>query len=114
MDTRITEQELRREAIRRRLSGELRQAICDDLHHSTSWFDKWWAAYQDNPRIAFCDRSHVPLHSPMRTGAAVVQAIVSRRKILEAATTPGTRYSLIGGTTIQERLESLGLESFRV
>jgi putative transposase len=111
MDTHLTEQELRREAIRRRLSGEPRQAICDALHRSTSWFDKWWAAYQDNPRIDFSDRSRVPLHSPTRTGEAVVQAIVSSRKILEAATTPGTRYGLIGGTAIQERLDSLGLES---
>jgi Homeodomain-like domain-containing protein len=39
------EQALRREAIRRRLSGEQRRDICQDLGRSTRWFYKWWSEF---------------------------------------------------------------------
>lgn len=110
MHTHTTDQELRREAIRRRLSGERRKEICDDLDRSTSWFDQWWAEYRQNPRIDFADRSRAPHCSPTQTPEPVIQAIVSIRETLEAATTPETRYGLIGAPTIQTQLESLGLE----
>lgn len=35
------EQDLRREAIRRRLNGERRKDTCQDLERSTRWFNKW-------------------------------------------------------------------------
>ena len=109
MDTHTSEQELRREAIRRHVSGESRKEICADLQRSTRWFDKWWRAYQHNPRIDFADQSRAPRHSPTRIPPAVARAVVSNRKTLEAATTPETRYGLIGAPAIQERLEDLGL-----
>ncbi len=111
MNTHTSEQELRREAIRRRLRGERRREICDDLGRSTSWFDKWWADYQQNPRIDFADRSRTPHHSPTRTPALVRQAVISIRQTLEAAATPDTRYGLIGAPAIQNQLKYLGLES---
>jgi hypothetical protein len=40
MDTPITEQHLRREAIRRHLGGETPHTICEDLQRSPRWFDK--------------------------------------------------------------------------
>ena len=43
MDTPTTEQDWRREAIRRHLSGEKPRAIDEDLERSPRWFDKWWA-----------------------------------------------------------------------
>lgn len=110
MDTHPSDQELRREAIRRRLSGEQPQEICDDLDRSTSWFAKWWAAYRQNPRIDFADRSRAPHRSPTQTPETVIQAIVSIRQMLEAAATPETRYGLIGAPAIQHHLEHLNLE----
>ncbi len=110
MDTHIFDQDLRREAIRRRLGGEQRKEICDDLDRSTSWFDKWWAEYQQNPRIAFADRPRAPHGSPTQTPKAVVQAVVSIRQTLEAAATPETRYGLIGSLAIQSQLDHLGIE----
>ena len=59
MDSFTNEQALRREAIRRRLEGQSRRAICHALDRSLRWFDKWWAEYRQNPHIdfAFCSRS---------------------------------------------------------
>ena len=110
MDTNTSEQALRRAAIRRYLGGESRQQICIDLDRSTSWFDKWYAEFCKNPRTDFADRARTPHHSPQQTPDAVVQAIVTIRQSLEAATTPETRYGLIGASTIQECLADLGLE----
>ena len=110
MDKHTSDQELRGEAIRRRLSGERRKEICGDLDRSTSWFDKWWAAYRQNPRINFADRSRAPHRSPTQTPETVIQAIISIRQMLEAATTPEMRYGLIGAPAIQTQLEHLNLE----
>lgn len=91
MDTNTSEQALRREAIRRHLSGEQRKQICSALDRSTSWFDKWLAEFCENPRTDFADRSRTPHHSPQQTPDTVAQAIVTIRQSLEAATTPETR-----------------------
>ena len=110
MDTQTTEQALRCEAIRRRLAGEHRCDICADLKRSPSWFSKWWAEYQENPRFDFADRSRAPQTSPQQTPDELVRAIVSARRTLEAASTPETRYGLIGPRAIQTQLEDLHLE----
>ena len=60
MDTFTTEQDMRREAIRRHLLGEKPRDICRDLGRSPRWFDKWWAEYHRNPHTDFADRSRAP------------------------------------------------------
>lgn len=109
MDTHPSEQRLRREAIRRRLQGESRGAICHDLSRSTSWFDKWWAEYHRNPRTDFADRPPAPHTSPQSTPPAVVQAVLAIRQTLEAGPTPQTRYGLVGHRAIRAELERLGV-----
>lgn len=110
MNPHTSEQDVRREAIRRRLAKEQRKEICDDLGRSTSWFDKWWAAYRQNPRTDFANRSRAPHTSPFETPDEVAQMIASIRQTLEAAATPETRYGLIGPRAIQGQLEDLGIE----
>jgi hypothetical protein len=110
MDTPTTEQDLRREAIRRHLSGEKPRTIYEDLERSPRWFDKWWAEYRHHPWTDFADHSRAPMTSPSQTPEAVVQAIVAARRTLEAATTPDTRYGLIGARAIQTHLEGLGID----
>jgi transposase-like protein len=80
MDIPTTEQELRREAIRRRLAGEHRCTICADLERSPSWFSKWWAEYQTNAQLDFADRSRAPQTSPQQTSEEMVQTVVSIRR----------------------------------
>jgi putative transposase len=110
METPSPEQVLRREAIRRRLCGEKRHVICDDLDRSRRWFDKWWAEYQRHPATDLADRPRTPTTSPSRTSDQVVQAVITARQTLEAAATPETRYGLIGPRAIQAHLEGLDLE----
>jgi putative transposase len=109
MGTQTTEQDLRREAIRRHLGGEPRKTICQDLDRSPRWFSKWWAEYQQDPQIDFADGSRAPCTTPGKTPDAVVRAVVSIRRTLEAAATPETRYGLIGPRAIQGQLERLEL-----
>lgn len=110
MDTPTSEQALRREAIRRRLQGERRCDICRSLGRRRSWFDKWWAEYRRDPTTDFRDRSRAPKTSPQQMPATVVQAVVGLRHMLEAATTPETRYGLIGAPAIQGRLQELDVQ----
>ena len=110
METPTPEQLLRREAVRRRVGGEKRSAICDDLGCSPSWFDKWWAEYQANPQTDFADRSRRPHSSATQTPDAIAHAVISARQTLEAAATPETRYGLIGPRAIQTHLDGLGIE----
>jgi transposase-like protein len=107
MDTEITEQALRQEAIRRRLEGERRCDICRDLQRSLRWFHKWWAEYQCNPQTDFTDRSRAPRSSPHQTPASVEQAVIEIRQALEAAETSETKYGLIGKGVIRAQLERL-------
>lgn len=111
MDTLTSEQAVRQEAIRRHLLGERRGDICCDLERSTSWFDKWWAAYRRDPHTDFADHSRAPHHSPQQTPPWIEQAIVSTRQTLEAANTPETKYGLIGAPAVQGHLAGLKVES---
>src|ERR1043165_4462722 len=103
------EQALRREAIRRPLQGERRRDICRDLNRATSWFDKWWARYRQDPHTDFADRSRAPHHSPQQMPAPVVAAVLAVRQLLEAAATPTTRYGTIGARAIWAHLKELQL-----
>jgi putative transposase len=107
MDSNTNEQALRREAIRRRLEGESRAAICQALQRSLRWFDKWWAEYRQNPLTDFASRSRSPHRSPQQMPASVVQAVLALRQLFEQAATRETRYGLIGAHAIWARLKEL-------
>jgi len=109
MDIQTTEQAVRREAVRRRLEGERRCDICADLNRSPAWFSKWWAVYRHNPRTDFADVSRAPHTSPQAIPQPVIEAVVSVRKILEAADTVETRYGFIGAASIQTHLDRMGI-----
>ena len=110
MDTFTTEQDIRREAIRRHLLGERPNDICRDLGRSPSWFDKWWAEYRHHPHTNFADHSRAPHTFPGQTPAAVEQAIVAARVVLEAADMPATQYGLIGAPSVQDQLVRLCIQ----
>ncbi len=90
MGTETTEQGLRCEAIRRRLKGERRCDICQDLQRSLRWFSKWWAEYQQNPHSDFSAHSRAPHTVPAKTPEPVARAICSIRQTLEVAATRET------------------------
>jgi len=107
METQTTEQAVRLEAVRRRLQGERRCDICADLNRSPAWFSKWWATYRHNLRTDFADAARAPHTSPQAIPQPVIEAVVSVRKVLEAANTPETRYGFIGAASIQTHLDRM-------
>lgn len=96
-----TEQVLRREAIRRRLSGERRGAICQDLGRSPRWFDKWWAAFRHDPHADFGDHSRAPRTVTSVISPQLEQLVISLRHLFEAAP-----HGLIGARTIRHQLHA--------
>jgi hypothetical protein len=52
----------------------------------------------------FSDQSRAPQESPQSTPPAVIDAVISVRKVLEAGNTPETRYGFIGAPSIQTQL----------
>jgi transposase-like protein len=104
------EQELRCEAVRRRLQGQRVCDICQDLHRSPRWLNKWWHEYHRHPDTDFADRSHAPRTSPQQVASETEQAIVALRRTLEAGATPDTRYGLIGARAIVGHLQRLNVQ----
>src|SRR5438067_7008827 len=95
------EQDLRREAIPRRLNGERRKDICRDLERSTQWFDKWWSIVHHDPHTDFSDRSRSPLVVD-KTFAEIEQMVVEVRRKFELS-----GVGLIGARAIWGKLIEL-------
>lgn len=107
MSNNDSEPSLRREAIRRRLAGERRQAICQALGRSPRWFDKWWRVYQHDPHTEFADHSRAPQVSPQRISQETQRLIVAVRKRLVAGNDAEVRYECIGPRAILRHLRGL-------
>jgi hypothetical protein len=97
-----SEQELRREAIRRRLHGERRKDICQDLERSPRWFDKWWSEFRSDPRTDFVDRSRAPLTVSSITTPELERLVIELRQAFESA-----NHGLIGKRAIRGKLIEL-------
>jgi hypothetical protein len=97
-----TEQELRCEAIRRRLIRERRKDICQDLERSTRWFDKWWAEFRSDPHNEFADHSRAPLTDSSVVTPELERLVVELRRAFESA-----NHGLIGARAIWGKLIEL-------
>lgn len=93
------EQELRLEAIRRRLSGESRITICRDLHKSKSWFSKWWAEFQSDPQSDFSNHCRRPLRIASIISPELEEMVIGLRQSFESA-----KYGFIGARSIWGKL----------
>lgn len=99
-----TEQDLRREAIRRRLQGERRRDICHDLGRSTRWFNKWWSEFQCDPHTDWADRSRAPLTRPSTTPSEIEQLVIELRHRFESS-----NHGLVGARAIWGRMIELNV-----
>lgn len=82
----MSEEELRREAVRRRQAGESAEEVAVALGRTSRWVRKWSARAEtetDNQGWA-AGRSRAPLTSPTRTAADLRQAIIDARARLVA------------------------------
>lgn len=103
----MSEEELRQEAVRRRLAGESPAEIAQDLGRTTRWVRKWVARHdeQTTDRDWAQSRSRAPHTSPSRTPADVEAQILLARERLVA--NPRAQY---GSLAIQWDLRRLRVE----
>ena len=99
----MTEQELRKEAIKRYLQGESPKAIYLSLNRSKVWFFKWLKRYQSGESEWFHGKSRAPRNSPAEITETEKQRIISTRKKLEAL-----RFAQVGASAIKWELSKSG------
>lgn len=103
----MSEEELRREAVRRRLTGESPSEVADALGRTTRWVRKWVARHaEDADGDGWAQsRSRAPHTHPNQTPAAVEQQVLDARARLVA--NPRAQY---GALAVQWELRRLGVD----
>ena len=103
----MSEEELRQEAVRRRLAGESPTEIAVALGRTTRWVRKWVARHDDDGHTDRWaqSRSRAPISSPTRTPAEVEAQILGSRARLVA--NPRAQY---GSLAIQWDLRRVGVD----
>jgi putative transposase len=99
---------LRHQATRMRLAGEPVLLICQTVHRSKAWFQKWWERYLELGTEGLYDLTRANHQVVNRTPPHIERAILSIRRRLAAHATPQTRYAFVGAATIQTELNALG------
>jgi putative transposase len=97
------EQELRRKAIERYVSGEKPKAIYSDLSRSKKWFFKWLKRYQTGEAKWYTDESKAPKSSPRRLPETDRNRIIATRKRLESEP-----FAQLGASAIKWELTKSG------
>lgn len=103
----MSEEELRQEAVRRRLAGESPAEIAEALGRTTRWIRKWVARHgEDGHEDTWAEgRPRAPHRSPTRIPAELENQILASRARLVA--NPQAQY---GALAIQWELRRLGVE----
>ena len=103
----MSEEERRKEAVRRRLAGESPSEIAEALGRTTRWVRKWTArhAEQGHQDTWAKGRSRAPHTSPTRTSVELQDQILASRARLVA--NPQAQY---GSLAIQWELRRLGID----
>ena len=96
-------EQLRQEAVRRRLSGESVESIAAPLGMTARWVLKWMARYDPTDAVWYEDRSRAPHHRPRQTPEALEALVISIRRDLEAR-----RHAQTGAGAILWALAKLG------
>ena len=100
---RRSEEQLRTEAVGRRLAGQSPKRIAASLGHTRRWVSKWVARHASGEQEWACGRK--PGRVVNRTGAALeAQVIAVRRRLQE------NPWAQIGSDAIAWELEKLGVE----
>jgi transposase InsO family protein len=96
----------RQQAIKLRLAGRSVEEICGILGRSPAWFHIWWRRYRALGPNGLFDLTRANVQ-PHRITPELERTILSIRQRLAAQTHPGTRYSLIGASSIVAELQVL-------
>jgi hypothetical protein len=96
----------RQQAIKLRLAGRPVEEICQLLNRCPAWFHTWWRRYRSHGPNGLFDLTRSNVQS-RRISAELERMIVSIRRRLASQAHPGTRYSLIGASSILSELQNL-------
>lgn len=102
----MSEEERRKEAVRRRLAGESPSEIAEALGRTTRWVRKWVARHSEEGHVDAWAEGHsrMPHHSPNRTPDDLRGQVLAARKRLVA--NPRAQY---GSLAIQWEMHRLGI-----
>jgi|GEM_PF-304322 len=102
----MSEEELRKEAVRRRLAGDSPTEIAEALGRTTRWVRKWVSRHDEHGHHDSWAqaRSRAPHHSPTKTPAEIAELIITAREALVA--NPRAQY---GALAVQWELRRLGV-----
>jgi len=102
---------LRKEAVRRRLSGESQMRIGRALGRSATWVRYWLTRYDpDDPDGSLQDRSRAPHQPHSHWSTATRQQALSSRQQRQSGDRPGYEHALIGAEAIHYELAHLGVK----
>lgn len=96
----------RQQAIKLRLAGQSVEEICRMMGRSPAWFHIWWRRYRALGPNGLFDLTRANVQ-PRRITPELERTILSIRQRLASQTHPGTRYSLIGASSILAELQVL-------
>jgi transposase InsO family protein len=96
----------RQQAIKLRLAGRSVAEICRILGRSPAWFHIWWRRYRALGPNGLFDLTRTTTQ-PRRITPEVERSILNIRRRLTSQVHPGTRYSLIGASSILAELQVL-------
>jgi len=96
----------RQQAIKLRLAGHSVEEIARLLGRSREWVHTWWRRYRALGPNGLFDLTRANVQ-PRRIAPDLERTIVTIRQRLVSQTHPGTRYSLIGASTIVAELQAL-------
>lgn len=100
----MTEEELRKQAIKRYENGESPKEICQSLNKSKSWFFKWLKRFQIDGENWAKSQSKRPYRVREKISRTIEQAVIETRKSLEK-----TLYAQIGALNISWQLNQQGM-----
>lgn len=90
-----SEEQIRKEAIRRYLCGEPPNLIYRSFKRSKKWFFKWLKRFREGSSNWFKDRSKTPNKIANKVDKEIEDIVVSARKKLE-----GIKYAQIGANAM--------------
>ena len=93
----------------RQRAGRTVKQICLMLGRSEFWFRKWWHRYLESGAEGLYDLTRANHYVTQRIPPELERTILSIRRRLQAHTSPATRYSLIGASSILAELKGLGV-----
>jgi len=105
-----TDEEVRKEAIKRYIEGGRQLNICSSLGKSKSWLNKWLKRYHTGSKDWYKDLSKKPRTTPNKVNEQIENVVVRIRESLMGGDDEYTKYGFVGAEAIQFHMEELNYD----